>query len=288
MWKPSSLFISALLIVDSFFVSYAVGLNSRHVLVEEGSSSKKATTAVVAAATKVAPSPPATVAPASKNFTDLASTEGRLQSSLTKAAQAGILDPTQDNKFRPNDPVTRAEFARWMVRVRQVPLADSSSPTYSDVPATSPYFGEIEGATKAMMVQGYTVKDKPQKEFKPDQFITRQEFAVMYGTFSGKRGRAEKLSKSDIEKYLRYNVSQSNFGNLTYKDVGDVDDWARKWVAVAQQAGVLLQCFDTDPYTGEKEKTYLRPQEKMTRAEAVNILVKLYGIQSRTAVQEKS
>jgi spore germination protein len=286
MWKPSSIFICALLIVDSFFVSYAVGLNSRHVLVEESSSRTAAP--IVTTTNKVAPTPSVSVTPASKSFTDLSSTEGRLQSSLTKAAQAGILDPTQDNKFRPNDPVTRAEFARWMVRVRQVPLADGSSPTYSDVPASSPYFGEIEGATKAMMVQGYTVKDKPQKEFKPDQFITRQEFAVMYGTFSGKRGRAEKLSRSDIEKYLRYNVSQSNFGTLTYKDVGDVDDWARKWVAVAQQAGVLLQCFDTDPYVGDKDKTYLRPQEKMTRAEAVNILVKLYGIHSRDAVQEKS
>ena len=138
-----------------------------------------------------------------------------------------------------------------------------------------------------MMVQGYTVKGKPQKVFKPEQFITRQEFAVMYGTFSGKRGRAEKLSKADIDNYLRYNVAQSSFGTLAYKDVGDVDDWAKKWVAVSQQAGVLDQCFDASPYQSDKDKTYLRPQEKMTRAEAVNILVKLYGIQSRAVVQDK-
>src|SRR5215813_2817534 len=115
MWKPSSLFISALLIVDSFFVSYAVGLNSRHVLVEESSSGKAAP--LVAVTTKAAPTPPVSVTSTSKSFTDLSATESRLQPSLTKAAEAGILDPTQDRKFRPNDPVTRAEFTRWMVRV---------------------------------------------------------------------------------------------------------------------------------------------------------------------------
>ena len=107
----------------------------------------------------------------------------------------------------------------------------------------------------------------------------------MYGTFSGKRGRAEALSKDDIEKYLRYNPAQSQFQDLTFKDAGDVDDWARKWVAVANQAGVLEQCFDVNPYATEEEKRYLHPQQMMTRAEAVNILVKLYGAPSRSAVQ---
>ena len=287
MWKPTSLLISALLVVDSFFVAYAVGLNSRHVLVIDPSLSR--VKSLVASGASALPKPAGGSSERSpKSFSDLSATNSRLQPSLTRAAEAGILDPAQDRKFRPNDPVTRADFTRWMLRVRQVQPMRPTNATYSDVQPSSPYYSEIEGATQAMMVQGYTVKDKPQKAFKPDQFITRQEFAVMYGTFSGKRGRAERLSQPDIDRYLRYDTSVSNFGKSTYRDVGDVDDWARRWVAVAQQAGVLGQCFDVDPYSADAEKTYFRPQEKMTRAEAVNILVKLYGIQSRTAVDEKS
>src|SRR5208283_1482502 len=105
----------------------------------------------------------------------------------------------------------------------------------------SRYYQDIEGATQAMMVQGYNIKGKAQKDFKPNQFISREEFGVMYGTFSGKRGRAEALKKDELEKLLTYNPVTTSYGDRSYQDVGDVDDWARKWVAVAHQAGVFEQ-----------------------------------------------
>lgn len=289
MWKPTSIFLATLLIVDSFLVAYAVGLNSRHVRVTKilpaTSVAPVITTSELASnSSNTVTTTEATATESSGHFTDLASTESRLQPSLSQAAEAGILDPTEDQKFRPNDPVTRADFTRWMVRVRQIPIMEPIEQTYSDVDPSNPYYKDIEGASKALMVQGYAIKASPQKQFKPDQYITRQEFAVMYGTFSGKRGRAETLDNANIDKYLRYNPATSYFGERTYKDVGDVDDWARKWLAVAHQAGVLEQCFDVNPYSSDDNKKYLHPQQKMTRAEAVNILVKLYGIQSRNAI----
>ncbi len=276
--------IGLLLVVDGFFIGYAIGLNVRKVKVVDLRLARAEATATAVAPAKTA-APTETASTSSKTFTDLTDTDSRLQGSLIKAADAGILDPTKDKQFRPNDPVTRADFTRWMVRTKQIPDDKPPTPSYSDVDSANPYFAEIEGATKAMMVQGYNVKGESQKVFKPDNNITRQEFAVMYGTFSGKRGRAETLSKSDIEKYLRYNPALSQFQDLTFKDVGDVDDWARKWVAVANQAGVLEQCFDVNPYATVEEKRYLHPQQMMTRAEAVNILVKLYGAPSRSAVR---
>lgn len=299
MWKISSLFICSLLVVDTFFVSYAVGLNSRTVKIVDPSLAPKAKPVNTAVSTPVtAPAkstlPPATAKAQSqaaaqvlvKKFTDLEDTDERLKAAVTQAAEAGIIDPTKDEKFRPNDPVTRAEFTRWMVRIRQIPIVSSSTlQTYQDVEPFTKYFDEIEGATKAMMVQGYNIKDSKLKEFKPEQHITREEFAVLYGTFSGKRGRAEKLNKDEIEKYLKYDPDKSAYGDLTYQDAGDIDDWARKWVAVANQAGVLEQAFDVNPYASDSSKKLLHPQQKMTRAEAVNILVKLYGIHSRNVVE---
>ncbi|MBY0546323.1 MAG: S-layer homology domain-containing protein [Candidatus Obscuribacterales bacterium] len=295
-------FINILIVVfalaDVFFITYAVGLNFRHVKVVDSSLASVApkptptlapSPAPAAGGTAVTTAVPAETVNSSissQSFSDLTQTDERLQKSLKDAADAGILDPTQDKQFRPNDPVTRADFTRWMVRTRQISPLTPATPTYSDVDAKNSYFGEIEGATRDMLMQGYTVKNAPQKAFKPEQNITRQEFAVMYGTFSGKRGRAEKLSEEEIEQYLRYNPSASEYQAVTFKDVGDIDDWARKWVAVANQAGVLGQCFDVNPYSATEDKRYFHPLQMMTRAEAVNILVKLYGLQSRTVVQD--
>ncbi len=299
-----NILIAILALVDIFFVTYAVGLNIRHVDIVDRSLAPKTApvtapavspTPVVAPMTQASiapvsvapPSVPATSA-SSTSFSDLTQTDKRLQPSLIKAADAGILDLTQDQQFRPNDPVTRADFTRWMVRTRQVEPVKPETASYTDVEANNPYYGDIEGATKLAYMQGYTIKGSAQKDFKPEQNITRQEFAVMYGTFSGKRGRAEKLSKDEIEQYLRYNPAASEFQQITFKDVGDVDDWARKWVAVANQAGVLEQCFDVNQYSTTEDKRYLHPHKMMTRAEAVNILVKLYGADSRKAVQDSN
>ncbi len=294
MWKPINIALSLLLIVDSYFVAYAVGLNIRHVgvvdprLGQPKPAVKDAPVSAPVTASATEPTPAAAKAATealAASFTDLDKTDIRLKPIVMQAAEAGIIDPTKDKKFRPNDPVTRADFTRWMVRVRQVSPASPADSTYSDLDPYSRYFPEVEGATQAMMVQGYTAKDKAQKDFKPNQFITREEFAVMYGTFSGKRGRAEKLSKDEVAKYLRFHSATTDFGDLTYTDVGDVDDWAQKWVAVAHQAGVLEQAYDVDPYSSDQLKRQLHPLQKMTRAEAVNILVKLYGLHSRTVVE---
>lgn len=294
MWKISSLFICSLLVVDTFFVSYAIGLNSRTVKVVDPTMAPKPAAVEPAVTTPVTPvvsTPPAAnpkqamAEVLAKKFTDLNDTDERLKAAVTQAAEAGIIDPTKDEKFRPNDPVTRAEFTRWMVRVRQTPItAGGTQQTYQDVEPFTKYFDEIEGATKGMMVQGYNIKDSRVKEFKPEQHITREEFAVMYGTFSGKRGRAETLKKEEIDKFLKYNPDDSTYGAVTYQDAGDIDDWARKWVAVANQAGVLEQAFDVNPYASDAGKKLFHPQQKMTRAEAVNILVKLYGLHSRNVV----
>jgi len=117
MWKPTSIFISCLCVVDAFFVSYAVGLNSRQVLVvDTGLAQAGAQGQRQSTSTEVDKSQLSVVSPAvipeqvatepAQAFTDLGDTEERLQPSLKTAALAGILDPAQDKKFRPNDRVT--------------------------------------------------------------------------------------------------------------------------------------------------------------------------------------
>ncbi len=227
------------------------------------------------------------IATTAEKFSDIEKTDRRLVASLVAAANAGVLDVSKDNLFHPNDPVTRADFTRWMVRTKQIPKVAAETQSYADIGKDHKYFEDIETATASQMVQGYPRKGSTEKDFKPDQFITRQEFAVMYGTFSGKRSRAEKLPEKDIKDYLRYDSKTSSVCPSAYRDEGEIDDWARKWVAIAQQTGVIDQAFDCAPNNYEDPKRYLHPQKRMTRAEAVNILVKLYGVSAQSSMKEK-
>jgi len=227
------------------------------------------------------------IATTAEKFSDIEKTDRRLVSSLIAAANAGVLDVSADNLFHPNDPVTRADFTRWMVRTKQIPKATAEAQSYADVAKDNKYFDDIETATASQMVQGYPRKGSSEKDFKPENFITREEFAVMYGTFSGKRSRAEKLAESDIKDYLRYDSKTSSICPSAYRDEGEIDDWARKWVSIAQQTGVIDQAFDCAPNNSEDPKRYLHPQKRMTRAEAVNILVKLYGVSAQSSMKDK-
>lgn len=232
-------------------------------------------------------SPSSGIATTAEKFSDIEKTDRRLVPSLIAAANAGVLDVSADNLFHPNDPVTRADFTRWMVRTKQIPKVTAEAQSYADVAKDNKYFEDIETATSNQMVQGYPRKGSSEKDFKPDNFITREEFAVMYGTFSGKRSRAEKLAETDIKDYLRYDSKTSSICPAAYRDEGEIDDWARKWVAIAQQTGVIDQAFDCAPNNSEDPKRYLHPQKRMTRAEAVNILVKLYGVSAQSSMKDK-
>lgn len=250
------------------------------------SSTTGSTTSTTGSTTSTA-STSSGIATTAEKFSDIEKTDRRLVPSLIAAANAGVLDVSADNLFHPNDPVTRADFTRWMVRTKQIPKVAAEAQSYADVEKDNKYFEDIETATASQMVQGYPRKGSSEKDFKPDNFITREEFAVMYGTFSGKRSRAEKLAETDIKDYLRYDSKTSSICPAAYRDEGEIDDWARKWVAIAQQTGVIDQAFDCAPNNNEDPKRYLHPQKRMTRAEAVNILVKLYGVSAQSSMKDK-
>src|SRR5205085_706702 len=58
----------------------------------------------------------------------------------------GIVSGYSDNSFRPNDNVTRAQFAKMIVTAMQWPVQTPPTPTFSDVPANSWEYGYVETA----------------------------------------------------------------------------------------------------------------------------------------------
>ncbi len=85
----------------------------------------------------------------------------------------GVLaDFSRDSKFRPNEPVTRAEFATLAAHFDNLTLTDVN--IFTDVPATHWAVKYINSAVAKKWIAGY-----PDKTFRPEAFITRAEVVTL-------------------------------------------------------------------------------------------------------------
>ena len=86
--------------------------------------------------------------------------------------------------FMPNEPISRATFAQWLVTVnnrmyrdrpsRQIRLAVGSSPAFQDVPTGHPDFAAIQGLAESGYVPSPLTGDKAQTRFRPNDLLTRE------------------------------------------------------------------------------------------------------------------
>ena len=94
----------------------------------------------------------------------------------------GILQGDGTGIYRPDDSITRAEFAALIVRALELEpvisaefsVAASSEQLYKDVHPDDWYYSAIDTAAKMGIVKGY-----PDGIFKPKTLISRQEMAAM-------------------------------------------------------------------------------------------------------------
>jgi len=125
------------------------------------------------------PAPVATQAPsagASSSFTDLANYDGAQR--IEDLAALGVFD-SNSGAFRPNDPITRADFVRWLVKAHnaiikdpasRIRLAQGTTATFADVPPGNADFPYIQGLTNA----GYVIGVDP-THFAPAKHLTREQ-----------------------------------------------------------------------------------------------------------------
>ncbi|HEY9824564.1 MAG TPA: S-layer homology domain-containing protein, partial [Stenomitos sp.] len=86
--------------------------------------------------------------------------------------------------FMPNQPISRATFARWLVAVnnriyrdrpaRQIRIATTSTAAFADVPTTHPDFGSIQGLAEAGYIPSSLSGDATQTRFRPASPLTRE------------------------------------------------------------------------------------------------------------------
>ncbi len=173
--------------------------------------------------------PPEPIVPV--EFTD---TEGHWAAeAIARFSALGILRGGEDGRFRPDDPVTRAEMAVILQRVMRYQTV--AEEPFSDL-TEAWYIPAIQSLRAAGVMQG-----DEQNRANPGAPITREAAVVMLA-------RAFLMEPAESE--------------LTFPDADSVSEWARGSLSAMTEAGYLRG--------GDGGNFF--PAEALTRAEAVTIL----------------
>jgi hypothetical protein len=157
------------------------------------------------------------------------------QVQIEKLIAAGAISGYPDSTFKPDKTISRAEFAAVVVKAFKLEakngkvFKDTANHWAKDAIATAAAYG---------IVSGYDAET-----FAPDEFITREQMAVMIS-------KAAKLT--EIE------------GGKNFSDKEQVSDWARDAVNKASGHEII---------SGYPDNSF-RPKSNATRAEAVTIITK--------------
>jgi len=159
--------------------------------------------------------------------------------------QEGLLNGYPDGSLRPDEPVTRAQFARLLRTVLQYSVPpQSEAKAFSDVERGAWYSDDVEAAAAARIINGY-----PDGSFQPNEQVKRQDAAMML-TAAFKLA-AVKGSQS-IERF---------------SDAELVSSYAKE---------SMQRLVDTGIMKGYSDGT-IKPLKALTRAEAVKLLDELTG-----------
>ncbi len=150
-------------------------------------------------------------------------------------AQRGIITGFGDRTFRPQAPVTRAEFAAMTQRAFDR-SGQGGSVSYNDIPSGFWATSAIQSATKTGFLKGY-----PGDVFQPKQQIPRVQVLVALASGLGLK------AASDPSQVLG-----------RFQDAQQIPNWATKQVSAATNAGLVVN---------HPNQNQLNPGRDATRAE---------------------
>jgi hypothetical protein len=136
-------------------------------------------------------SPPQTPTPSVSPtvFSDLATVAEPIRRYIQDLATLGVLNATSNGSFQPNQPITRRDYARWLVNTnnklfthlpsQQIHLASATTqPTFQDIPANDPDFPVIQGLAEAGFIPSPLRGDSTAILFRPNVPLTREDLML--------------------------------------------------------------------------------------------------------------
>lgn len=177
-------------------------------------------------------------------FTDVFDHWGR--NDILDLGSKKIITPKKGSEYKPEDKITRAEFAEFVVNVLKVSVKDYEG-LFKDVGKDTNKAVFIEAAHRAGIVKG--VGDG---NFAPNRLITREEISALVMRAYEKKGNMEKVKQ---------------LAAIGFADKDAISSWAVGDIRAVVQLGIM------------KGRLYnqFAPKDYATRAEAAIIMKGLLG-----------
>lgn len=173
-------------------------------------------------------------------FTDVREQSGDYEA-VKYVYQAGLMVGTEETRFSPNLPVTRAMAVTVLGRLAQV--TDSASSPFTDVHEGSWYAPYVGWAAQNSIVKGYGYD-----LFGPEDSVTRQQMCVI------------------LANYASANGISLETGQCTYSDEAQIAGWAADAVGACQASGLLESIVKDNAF---------QPDAALTRAELAQCFLAL-------------
>ena len=171
------------------------------------------------------------------DFTDL--NEKWYRSAIEFCLERSLFTGITDTTFEPNSPMTRAMFVTVLGRMAGIKVNHKTATKFTDVKKGKWYTGYVKWASDKGIVNGVS-----QNKFAPDDNVTREQICKMMYEYCAGAG---------ITLYQKNE-------KINFKDSAAISKWARGYVSVCQQAGLI-----------NGDKGYFHPQDNATRAEVATI-----------------
>jgi len=198
-------------------------------------------------------------------FSDLEKTPDPLDTYVRDVAKLGILTPTENQKFAPNEVITRRTFARWLFKAnnrfyrdnpsQQIrPVQQVQTPAFQDIPSSDPDFAIIQGLAEAGIIPSQLAGETTISRFSPDAPLTR-ETLLMWKVPLDIRGNLPSVDVTTVKK------------RWGFQDANKIDSKALGAVVADYSDGEQSNFRRIYGYT-----QLFQPDKPVTRAEAATAL----------------
>lgn len=152
-----------------------------------------------------------------KSFSDVP-TDAWYAKAVNTLSSLGMLGGYPDGTFRPDAPITRAEFAAIALAFAYDPASASCS--YTDVNTSAWYYIYVAQATTYGWIGGY-----PDGTFRPNNSITRAEVAVIVNNMLG-RSADESYIDRNADKLVSFvDLSKTHWAYYTIMEATNTHDY---------------------------------------------------------------
>jgi S-layer homology domain len=198
------------------------------------------------------------------SFDDISQLPEQNRQYIQDLANLSILTTTS-SKFEPNKPITRREYAQWLLTAnnkifannpsKQIRLATNASiPAFSDIKSNDTDFNIIQGLAESGIIPSSLSGDNNKKLFKPDALLTREDLIAW-----------------KVPLDVRKSLPTASIDNLKetwgFQDINKISPEVWRSLLADYQNGDRSNLKRTFGYT-----TLFQPKKTVTKAEAATTL----------------